>query len=162
VTDPYSVSLSRNSQRSQIVDLADPALKPPEWDALAKPALEAPEDIVLYELHVRDFSAGDASVPEGLRGTFKAFTQTDSNGMKHLAALARAGLTHVHLLPSFDIASVDEDKTRWQYPAGDLASFPPDSDQQQAAVTSVADKDAFNWGYDPWHYTVPEGSYATD
>ena len=162
VTDPYSVSLSRNSQRSQIVDLTDRALKPGGWDELRKPALDAPEDIVLYELHVRDFSANDPTVPEGLRGTFKAFTQTDSNGMRHLAALARAGLTHVHLLPSFDIASVNEDKSLWQAPAGDLGSFPPDSDQQQAAVTAVADKDAFNWGYDPLHYTVPEGSYATD
>jgi pullulanase-type alpha-1,6-glucosidase len=162
VTDPYSVSLSRNSQRSQIVDLSERSLKPAGWDGLRKPALDAPEDIVLYELHVRDFSADDPAVPEGLRGTFKAFTQTDSNGMRHLAALARAGLTHVHLLPSFDITSIDEDKSHWQAPAGDLASFPPSSDQQQAAVTAVADRDGFNWGYDPWHYTVPEGSYATD
>jgi pullulanase-type alpha-1,6-glucosidase len=162
VTDPYSVSLSRNSQRSQIIDLVDRALMPGGWDRLDKPPLDAPEDIVLYELHVRDFSANDPSVPEGLRGTFKAFTRTDSNGMRHLATLARAGLTHVHLLPSFDIASVNEDKSLWQTPAGDLGSFPANSDQQQAAVTAVADKDAFNWGYDPLHYTVPEGSYATD
>jgi pullulanase-type alpha-1,6-glucosidase len=67
----------------------------------------------------------------------------------------------VHLLPAFDIASVDEDKSLWREPAGDLASFPPDSDQQQAAVTAVAGEDAYNWGYDPWHYTVPEGGYAT-
>jgi pullulanase len=162
VTDPYSVSLSRNSQRSQILDLAQPELKPMGWDRLRKPALDAPEDIVLYELHVRDFSANDPSVPEALRGTFRAFAQADSNGMRHLGALARAGLTHVHLLPSFDIASVNEDKSLWQVPAGDLASFPPNSDQQQAAVTAVADRDAFNWGYDPLHYTVPEGSYATE
>jgi pullulanase-type alpha-1,6-glucosidase len=162
VTDPYSVSLSRNSQRSQILDLAQPELKPMGWDRLRKPALDAPEDIVLYELHVRDFSANDPSVPEALRGTFKAFAQADSNGMRHLGALARAGLTHVHLLPSFDIASVNEDKSLWQVPAGDLGSFPPNSAQQQAAVTAVADRDAFNWGYDPLHYTVPEGSYATE
>jgi pullulanase len=162
VTDPYSASLSRNSQRSQIVDLAARALKPLGWDRLRKPALDAPEDIVLYELHVRDFSTPDLGVSEALRGTFKAFTQADSNGMRHLAALARAGLTHVHLLPSFDIASVNEDKSLWQEPAGDLSSFPPDSEQQQAAVAAVADTDGFNWGYDPLHYTVPEGSYATD
>jgi pullulanase-type alpha-1,6-glucosidase len=162
VTDPYSLGLSRNSQRSQIVDLSQRDLRPAGWDRLRKPGLDAPEDIVLYELHVRDFSANDPSVPEALRGTFKAFTQTDSNGMRHLAALARAGLTHVHLLPSFDFASVNEDKSLWQTPAGDLESFPPNSDRQQAAVMAVADKDGFNWGYDPWHYTVPEGSYATD
>jgi pullulanase-type alpha-1,6-glucosidase len=161
VTDPYSVSLARNSRRSQIVDLDDAALKPAGWDTLAKPPLAAPEDITLYELHVRDFSAHDLTVPEALRGTFRAFTQESSNGMRHLAALARAGLTHVHLLPSFDIATVDEDKSQWQDP-GDLSTFAPDSDQQQAKVAAVADHDAYNWGYDPWHYTVPEGSYACD
>ena len=162
VTDPYSVSLSRNSRRSQIIDLADAAWKPAGWDGLLKPPLDAPEDIVLYELHVRDFSANDESVPQVLRGTFKAFTEAMTNGMRHLTALAHAGLTHVHLLPSFDIATINEDKSQWKEPAGDLASYPPDSTQQQAAVMAVADEDAFNWGYDPWHYTVPEGSYSTN
>ncbi|HEV2913880.1 MAG TPA: pullulanase-type alpha-1,6-glucosidase [Pyrinomonadaceae bacterium] len=161
VTDPYSLSLSRNSQRSQLIDLSDPSLKPLGWDALHKPTVKAPEDIVLYELHVRDFSANDQTVPENERGTFKAFTEA-SNGMQHLSALAQAGLTHVHLLPVFDIASINEDKSQWQTPAGDLSSYPPNSDQQQAAVGAVANQDAYNWGYDPWHYTVPEGSYATN
>ena len=162
VTDPYSVSLSANSRRSQILDLADPAWQPRGWGKLAKPRLEAPEDIALYELHVRDFSATDPSVPDPLRGTYEAFTLPESKGMRHLAKLARAGLTHVHLLPSFDFATVDEDRSHWQPPAGDLASFPPDSPRQQAAVMAVADHDGFNWGYDPWHYDVPEGSYATN
>jgi pullulanase len=83
----------------------------------------------------------------------------DSDGTGHLEKLARAGLTHVHLLPAFDIATVDEDRSQWQGP-GDLSAFPPDSDRQQAAVSAVAGRDAYNWGYDPWHYTVPEGSYA--
>ena len=74
VTDPYSLSLSMNSTRSQLVDLAAPTLKPAGWDSYAKPPLAAPEDISLYELHVRDFSATDPSVPEALKGTFKAFT----------------------------------------------------------------------------------------
>ncbi|MCG3191608.1 MAG: Glycogen debranching enzyme [Thermoanaerobaculia bacterium] len=162
VTDPYSLSLSINSGRSQIVNLDDADLKPADWDSTAKPALDAPEDIVLYELHVRDFSVNDASVPQNMRGTFKAFTQTASNGMKHLDRLAKAGLTHVHLLPAFDIATIDENKANWKAPEGDLASYASDSDKQQAAVTAVADQDGFNWGYDPWHYTVPEGSYSTD
>jgi pullulanase len=162
VTDPYSVSLSVNSQRSQIIDLSDPAYEPAGWGTLAKPPLAAPEDITLYELHVRDFSANDASVPASLRGTYGAFTLAGSNGMKHLAALAAAGLTHVHLLPAFDIASVDEDRSTWLEPAADLPSLPPDSPEQQAAVMSVADRDGFNWGYDPWHYNVPDGSYAGD
>ncbi len=161
VTDPYSVSLSMNSWRSQLVDLADPALMPDGWTELEKPALKAPTDIVLYELHVRDFSANDPSVPAPLRGTFLAFTQ-DSVGMRHLEALAGAGVTHVHLLPAFDFATVNEDRSTWQSPPCDLARSPPDSPEQQACVMSVAGTDAFNWGYDPLHYTVPEGSYATD
>jgi pullulanase-type alpha-1,6-glucosidase len=159
VTDPYSVSLSTNGARSQIVDLDDPSLKPPGWDALAKPPLEAPEDVVLYELHVRDFSASDPSVPEALRGTYRAFTLPASNGMRHLASLAAAGLTHVHLLPTFDLATVDDDRGTWLSP-GDLSGYPPDSDRQQAAVEAVRERDGFNWGYDPWHYDVPDGSYA--
>jgi pullulanase len=161
VTDPYSLSLSRNSTRSQIVNLNDAALKPSGWSGFQKPQLKAPEDIVLYELHVRDFSAYDPSVPDNLRGTFKAFTVANSFGMKHLSALAVAGLTHIHLLPSFDIATINEDKSQWQFP-GDLSVYPPDSDQQQAAIAAIANQDPFNWGYDPWHYTVPEGSYSTN
>lgn len=163
VTDPYSVSLSTNSKRSQIVDLSAAALKPQGWETLVKPALDAPEDIVIYELHIRDFSISDKSVPKALRGTYKAFTVKNSNGMKHLQALAEAGLTHIHLLPAFDIASVDDDKSTWKTVDGaKLAAFPPDSDQQVLAVSAIADRDGFNWGYDPYHYTTPEGSYATD
>jgi pullulanase-type alpha-1,6-glucosidase len=161
VTDPYSVSLSLNSQRSQIVELSDRSLKPKGWDQLRKPGLAAPEDIVLYELHVRDFSAGDPNAPPALRGTFRAFALDDSNGMRHLRRLARAGLTHVHLLPAFDIATVNEDRSTWKAPACDLRSLPADSPEQQACVMAVAPEDGFNWGYDPWHYTVPEGSYST-
>jgi pullulanase len=161
VTDPYSLSLAADSARSQIVRLSDGDLKPAGWDGTPKPKLAAPEDISLYELHVRDFSISDASVPAAQRGTFKAFARTGSNGMRHLRGLADAGLTHIHLLPSFDIATVPERRSN-QLSPGDLSAFPPDSDQQQAAVAAVKDQDGFNWGYDPWHYTVPEGSYATD
>ena len=66
---------------------------------------------MLYELHVRDFSVHDETVPDNFRGTFMAFTVPDSNGMQHLKALADAGLTHVHLLPVFDIATINEDKS---------------------------------------------------
>ncbi|MDC0710497.1 pullulanase-type alpha-1,6-glucosidase [Stigmatella sp. ncwal1] len=160
VTDPYSVSLAMNSTRSQIADLKDRALAPSGWDTLQKPALEAPEDIVLYELHVRDFSIHDSTVPEAERGTFKAFTR-DSNGTKHLSRLAKAGVTHVHLLPVFDIATIQENRASQSQPAGDLSAFAPDAEEQQAAIHAVRDADGFNWGYDPYHYTVPEGSYAT-
>ncbi len=164
VTDPYSFSLSMNSKRSQIVNLtADAALQPEGWAGETGPALGAPEDIVLYELHIRDFSVHDETVPENYRGTFMAFTVSDSNGMKHLQGLSKAGLTHIHLLPAFDIASVNEDKSTWESPTEeDLASYPSDSEKQQEALAPYRDRDGFNWGYDPLHYTVPEGSYSTD
>ncbi len=163
VTDPYSISLARNSTSSQIVDLDDPALKPAGWDLLGKPAVSAPEDIVLYELHVRDFSVRDGGVPEDERGTFKAFTHSDSNGMRHLRELARAGLTHIHLLPAFDCASIEEDESFWLPPNESvLATLPPTSTVQQETIKDIRDQDGFNWCYDPFHYTVPEGSYSTD
>jgi pullulanase-type alpha-1,6-glucosidase len=163
VTDPYSLSLATNSARTQIADLSDAALAPEGWDATSKPPLVAPEDITLYELHIRDFSANDPSVPDELVGTYKAFTLEDTNGMNHLGDLADAGMTHVHLLPAFDIATINESRAEWQAPDSDeLATYPPDSEQQQAAVTATEDLDGFNWGYDPWHYTTPEGSYATN
>lgn len=163
VTDPYSVSLARNSTRSQIVSLDDSQLQPRGWRTLVKPSLAAPEDIVLYELHVRDFSATDASVPANLRGTYEAFTQKRSNGMQHLSLLGLAGVTHVHLLPSFDFATINEDKSTWESPSFDaLKNLPPDSPEQQSLVAATAGRDGFNWGYDPLHYNVPEGSYATD
>jgi pullulanase-type alpha-1,6-glucosidase len=163
VTDPYSLSLAMNSTRSQIVDLSDPALEPADWDTQEKPPLAAPEDISIYEIHVRDFSAHDPLVPDELKGTFKALTLEDTYGANHLKALAEAGLTHVHLLPVFDIATVNENKAEWQAPDPDeLATYPPDSEEQQAQVTQYEDLDGFNWGYDPFHYTAPEGSYSTD
>lgn len=161
VTDPYSVSLAINSTRSQIVDLNDPATMPEGWQTLQKPPLENFTDITIYELHIRDFSAYDQSVPPELRGTYLAFT-TESDGVKHLRQLAQAGLTHLHLLPSFDIATINENRARWFEPnPAELASFPPDSEEQQAQIERLRDLDGFNWGYDPYHFQAPEGSYAT-
>jgi pullulanase-type alpha-1,6-glucosidase len=163
VTDPYSVALTTNSARSVVVDLAaDPRLQPAGWRLVRAPRLAAPVDNSVYELHVRDFSIGDRTVPAGHRGGYLAFTDTGSAGMRHLTALARAGLTDVHLLPAFDVATVEERSDQQQTPACDLTAPPPDSDAQQACTSAVADTDGFNWGYDPWHYTTPEGSYATN
>ncbi|HEV7672678.1 MAG TPA: pullulanase-type alpha-1,6-glucosidase [Thermoanaerobaculia bacterium] len=162
VTDPYSLSLSTDSLRSQIVDLAELDLKPAGWHGVEKPQLTALGDATIYELHVRDFSISDKSVPAAKRGTFRAFGEAGSNGMRHLKLLAEAGLSHVHLLPCFDFATVPENPANRAEPAGDLRSFPSSSDRQQAAVAAVKDRDGFNWGYDPLLYTVPEGSYSTD
>ncbi|MBB5017985.1 pullulanase/glycogen debranching enzyme [Chitinivorax tropicus] len=158
VTDPYSVSVSANGQKSFVGNLDATALKPTGWDGHAVPALAAPEDISLYELHVRDFSATDTSQPANLRGKYLAFTNTNSNGVKHLRGLQQAGLTHIHLLPVFDIATIDEQGCT----ETTIPDAPADSDQQQAAVQANKAKDCFNWGYDPHHYNAPEGSYATD
>jgi pullulanase len=162
VTDPYSLSLSTNSLRSQIVDLNDPATRPDGWEGLDKPSFDAPEDIVIYELHIRDFSISDSSVPPALRGTYLAFTESASRGMRHLAQLAETGVTHLHLLPTFDLSTVNEDRSQWKsLNLNALAALPPDSAEQAAAVWAIREQDGFNWGYDPCHYTVPEGSYAS-
>lgn len=161
VTDPYSVALSLNSTRSIFADLNDAAFKPAGWEALKKPALRSASDLSFYELHLRDFSAADSTVPAAQRGTYLAFTQSSSAGMKHLKALADAGLKAIHLLPTFDIATINEDKGQWKS-APDLSKFGPSSEEQQKAVTAIKDQDAYNWGYDPYHYMVPEGSYAVN
>jgi pullulanase-type alpha-1,6-glucosidase len=201
VTDPYSVGLATGSAYSLIVDLSDPATRPAGWDAVEKPALEAPEDAVLYELHIRDFSISDPDVPAADRGKYVAFTydgvndaddRPASSGMCHLQKLAQAGLTHVHLLPAFDIATIEEDPARQvnldspfellcernpAVPAELCAAHAGqgvgealsqiraekggDTEEIQAIVAYLRDLDGFNWGYDPFHYTTPEGSYAT-
>ncbi|MEM9056601.1 MAG: pullulanase-type alpha-1,6-glucosidase [Pseudomonadota bacterium] len=192
VTDPYAVSLSTGSAtgrpvRSQIVNLADADLQPAGWGTLEKPALDAFEDIALYELHIRDFSALDSTVPEADRGKYSAFAGSGA-GVQHLSALAGAGLTHVHLLPTFDIATVNEDASERveltdavdalcaANPAAAMlcesfsgmtieqvmAAEAGDSNLQQQIAEWLKDLDGFNWGYDPFHYSVPEGSYASD
>ncbi len=113
----------------------------------------------LYELHVRDFSVNDPTVPASHRGTYEAFADQNTLGMTHLRALAQDGLKAVHILPSFHFASVNEDKSKWLLP-GDLSQFPPASTQQQAAVAATQSSPPYNWGYDPVHYLAPEGAYA--
>src|SRR3989304_1222014 len=146
-----------------MVDRADAALKPSGWDRLVKPLLENPEDSVIYELHVRDFSVKDETVPEELRGKFMAFTVGESAGMQHLKSLAEAGLPPPPMQPVFDIASVDEDSSTWiSVDEKLLKTYGPASDKQSQAAALVKGSDGFNWGSAPYHYPVPEGSYATD
>ncbi|HRO26251.1 MAG TPA: DUF3372 domain-containing protein [Luteimonas sp.] len=159
VTDPYSISLDADSQRSYVGDLSSPTLQPPGWARDRTPdVVRAQEDMSIYELHVRDFSIGDLSVRAPLRGKYLAFAQYNSDGMRHLRALAQAGLTDVHLLPAFDFASVPEVGCT----TPDVPDAAPDSDAQQAAVAATRGSDCFNWGYDPWHFNAPEGSYASN
>ncbi|WKR20286.1 pullulanase-type alpha-1,6-glucosidase [Actinomyces israelii] len=160
VTDPYSTALTLDSRRSVAVDLNQRALKPSSWCENLNPVVDSDAARVIYELHMRDFSAIDASVPPELRGTYAAFT-VDSVGTRHLGALVSAGIDTLHLLPIFDIASVPENRADQQVP-----EIPVDasaaSRRPQAAVTAVADRDAYSWGYDPYHWMAPEGSYARE
>ncbi|MET9375001.1 pullulanase-type alpha-1,6-glucosidase [Streptomyces sp. NPDC002992] len=162
VTDPYATALTTDSTHSLIVDLADPKLAPQGWTGLKKPAAVPLRDAQIQELHIRDFSIADPTAEADHKGTYLAFTDAGSKGSLHLKALAASGTSYVHLLPAFDIGTIPEKKSEQTTPACDLKVYAPDSEEQQACVAAAAAKDAYNWGYDPLHYTVPEGSYATD
>ena len=85
---PYSLALTTNSARSVLVDLRRPGAEAAGWDGLRKPRLAQPEDSTIYELHIRDFSITDETVPAAHRGTYLAFTDRRSDGMRHLRDLA--------------------------------------------------------------------------
>ncbi|AIQ46043.1 alpha-dextrin endo-1,6-alpha-glucosidase [Paenibacillus sp. FSL R7-0273] len=142
--DPYATAVSANGVRSAVVDLRD--TDPAGWQEDKPLQLLHPADAVIYELHVRDFSAHESSGME-YKGKFKAFTETglkdaagNALGIDHLAEL---GITHVHLLPVFDYQTVDELNGAGTGPRPDYYT-------------------EYNWGYDPQHYNVPEGSYSTN
>lgn len=136
--DPYAVSAGLNGDRGMILDLA--STNPANWTdtPFVPEGVENYTDAQIWEVHVRDFSNKIES--SEYKGKFLAFTETglkNESGMPvGVDYLTNLGITHVHLLPSFDYASVDESKT------GANAQF--------------------NWGYDPKNYNVPEGSYSTD
>ena len=160
VTDPCARALTRDSRRSVAVDLEQRALKPTVWVENLPPVVAHDSARAIYELHVRDFSAADHTVPAALRGTYAAFS-VDSAGTRHLRALAAAGIDTLHLMPVFDFSSVPEDRAEQsvpEIPAGATAA----SRRPQAAIAAVADRDAYNWGYDPYHWMAPEGSYARE
>ena len=162
VTDPYALALTADSTHTVVADLSSPALAPAGWANVTRPQrVQAPTDLTIYELHVRDFSISDRTVPKALRRTYDAFSGPRSDGMRHLKRLADAGMTDVHLLPVFDLATVPERGCV----TPDLGAAPggaPDGEAQQAAVEAVKARDCFNWGYDPLHYTAPEGSFAPE
>lgn len=137
VTDPYSVAVSMNSTKSAVVDLS--RTNPKGWETHKKPAT-GPEEAIIYELHVKDYT-GDISSGALYRGKFLGLVENDtcfgdlSTGLAHLEEL---GITHVHLLPVQDFITVDEDPMHF------------------------FDDDNYNWGYDPEHFNAAEGSYVTD
>jgi len=187
-TDPYSVNLSTNGMYSQFVNINADALKPVGWDGHAVPTITDPEDAVIYEGHVRDFSVRDLSTSKANRGKFLAFTESSSVPLMHLKDLVGMGITHFHILPTFDIASINEDATvtvNLDNTVADLCklnavalvcsvasnrvtlkslleSYVPNSENAQALVNTIRDYDSYNWGYDPKHYNAPDGSYSSN
>lgn len=134
VVDPYVRSASVNSTKGMIIDLAE--TNPTGWESLKKPAFNDYTDAIIYEMHVRDFSIHPDSGMKN-KGKYLAFVEKetkDSAGMKTgLDHLVELGITHIHLLPTYDIASLDDNRD-----------------------------DQYNWGYDPRLYNVPQGTYSTD
>jgi len=132
----YAKAVGANGERAAIIDMD--STNPEGWDADKGPVLKNITDAVIYEMHHRDFSVDSTSGIEH-KGKFLALTEEgtksllgDRTGIDHLKEL---GITHVHILPSYDYNSVDE--TRLDAPQ-------------------------YNWGYDPYNYNVPEGSYSTN
>jgi len=123
----FAQAVGINGQRGAIISLDD--TDPVGWNVDKRPALASPSDLVIYEMHHRDFSVSPTS---SIKNKGKFLALTEPRAISHLTTL---GINAVHILPSFDYASVDE---------------------------SQLEKPQYNWGYDPLNYNVPEGSYSTD
>ncbi|XP_062156540.1 pullulanase 1, chloroplastic [Alnus glutinosa] len=163
--DPYARGLSSDGRRTFLVNLDSDTVKPEGWDNLAneKSDILSFSDISIYELHIRDFSANDHTVHPELRGGYLAFTLQDSSGVLHLKKLSNSGITHIHLLPTFQFAGVDDERENWKsVDTKMLEKLPPDSIEQQALITAIQDDDGYNWGYNPVLWGVPKGSYASN
>lgn len=132
----FAKAVGVNGHRAAIIDLRSTDLE--GWADDRRPPLRSAADVVIYEMHHRDFSISPAS---GIKhkGKFLALTEAGTRSPEGLATgidhLRELGVTHVHLLPSYDYASIDETRL---------------------------DENRYNWGYDPLNYNVPDGSYATD
>lgn len=123
----FAKAVGVNGNRAAVIDMAD--TNPEGWAEDRRPEIKSPSDLVIYELHHRDFSIDPSS---GLHNKGKFLALTEPKAVSYLKSL---GVNAIHILPSFDYASVDE--TRLDTPQ-------------------------YNWGYDPKNYNVPEGSYSTD
>ena len=133
--DPYARATTVNGMKSVIADLN--RTNPDGWGERL-PAFGLPEEAIIYELHIRDFSISETSgiVNKGkFLGLTEKNTQNASGRKTGLDYLIDLGITHIQILPMFDYATVDE-----------------------ANLTEPQ----YNWGYDPLNYNVPEGSYSTD
>ena len=134
----FATAVGVNGHRAAIVDFR--STDPEGWAEDCRPELRSFADAVVYEMHHRDFSiSGNSGISLEHRGKFLALTESGTRGPRGVRTgvdhLVELGVTHVHILPSFDYASVDE--------------------------TRLEDN-VYNWGYDPVNYNVPDGSYSTD
>ena len=123
----FAKAVGVNGNRAAVVDMR--STDPDGWAQDKRPPLKSPCDLIIYEFHHRDFSIDPSS---GLQHKGKFLALTEPKATEYLESL---GVNAIHILPSFDYASVDE--TRLDTPQ-------------------------YNWGYDPKNYNVPEGSYSTD
>lgn len=188
VIDPYAISVTTNGRYARFVDMNDSDLKPDGWDGHMVPEIANPEDAVIYEGHIRDFSIMDESTSEEYRGKYMAFTEDGSAPVEHLKSLAAAGLTHFQVLPANDIASINEtadERVNINSTVGDLCAvwdgyevcsfaqedvvirdlletLDPLGEQSKQLQIDLKGLDGFNWGYDPYVFNAPEGSYATN
>ncbi|MBQ3601659.1 MAG: starch-binding protein, partial [Lachnospiraceae bacterium] len=141
--DPYAKAVGVNGKRGMVVDLD--STDPTGWDKNYKREKTNLSDIVVWEVHVRDFSIDVSSgVSDENRGKYKAFTEsTTVNGEGKIAScvdyLKEAGVTHVQILPMYDYGGIDE-----------------------TTVTNKLSEDNYNWGYNPENYNAPEGSYSSN
>jgi len=133
---PYAKATGVNGNRGYVLDLV--STDPENWQNDTRPHLGSFNDIIIYELHLRDISI-DPNSGIQFKGKFLGLTETgtrskegETTGIDHLKEL---GVTHVHILPMFDFRSIDETKL---------------------------DDNPYNWGYEPQNFNVPEGSYSTD
>lgn len=136
VPDPYAKAAGVNGRKGMIVDMKQ--TNPAGWESDKSPIFGATTDAIIYELHVRDASiAANSGIQQ--KGKFIGLTEKGTKNGEGLATgldhLKELGVTHIHLLPSYDFYSIDESKPG---------------------------KPQYNWGYDPLNYNIPEGSYSTD
>ncbi|OGO79466.1 MAG: type I pullulanase [Clostridiales bacterium GWB2_37_7] len=132
--DPYAKGATTNGKKGMILDFS--AINPEGWDNHSIPKPLKATEAVIYEMHVRDFSVDENSGIQN-KGKYLAFTESGTKGVNGISTgldhLKELGITHLHLLPVYDFASIDETK-----------------------------EGQYNWGYDPYLYNVPEGSYSTN
>ncbi|MFH4965013.1 type I pullulanase [Gaetbulibacter sp. M235] len=132
----YAQAVGLNGKRAMVVDLKK--TNPKDWETDTGPQISSPNEAIIYEAHVRDLSIQPESGIQ-IKGKYLGLAEKGtkspdsiSTGLDHIKEM---GVTHVHLLPTCDFYSIDESKL---------------------------DTPQYNWGYDPFNYNVPEGSYATD